>query len=81
MFKSEAFFSFEPGFSPAIKNSVLLETELETFAPTLINSSFSWLLAMLLNEPVITIDLELKGLSPLISTSLGLTPKVIKSSS
>ena len=34
---------------------------------------------MLLNEPVITIDLELKGLSPLISTALGLTPKVIKS--
>ena len=33
---------------------------------------------MLLNEPVITIDFELKGLSPLISTGLGLTPKVIK---
>ena len=35
---------------------------------------------MPLNEPVMTIDLELKGLSPLISTGLGLTPKVIKSS-
>ena len=33
---------------------------------------------MPLNEPVMTIDLELKGLSPLISTGLGLTPKVIK---
>ena len=34
---------------------------------------------MLLNEPVITIDLELRGLSPLISTAFGLTPKAIKS--
>ena len=54
---SSALESFEPGFSPDIKKSVLVEILEVTLAPLTISCSFSSFLEKEVKEPVMTIVL------------------------